>query len=553
MRRYAATTRNGALLGTSIGLGIGLLRGSLASPWLSLTYAMRPAAVGWLVGALLSILLAWARSRRGSGDQQATAVPTRRLLGAALSVLALAPAALWLAAAVQRGPLAAARDPADGRPNIVFITIDALRADHLGCYGSDRDLTPSLDSFAQEATRYDAAYVSSPWTLTSFASIFTQSTPAECGMKALGAELHDWYTDSATLPEGIPLLPEQLRDAGYTTAAELTNYFLAANRGWDRGFDHFRNEADPELQNFRTRAETVTRNALSWLRLNRREPFFLWVHYIDPHTPYDSPDTPAELKERYRQAWPTQRQFWYDRARGFPESSKARYREYCRALYAEEVRYADRWTGKFLEGSREAADFDNCLVVISSDHGEELFDHEEFEHGHTLCEEVLRVPLLIKWPAGEQADRLVSQNVGVIGLARTLLDAAEVPPDEGQQSLALPRREGGAEMEIYSEGLLWGVERTSLITGDYKVIYHPFRKARQQRFEVYDRRRDRAEQHDLSHTEEAAEVRERLVELTEAAEAAARRWQASGQHDSGRLDLSEEGRRQLKALGYVGE
>ncbi|MCJ7821633.1 MAG: sulfatase-like hydrolase/transferase, partial [Armatimonadetes bacterium] len=341
--------------------------------------------------------------------------------------------------------------------------------------------------------------------------------------------------------------------AGYTTAAELTNGFLSAERGWRRGFDYFRNEEDnSDLADILTRADNVTRNALSWLRLNRREPFFLWVHYIDPHLPYDSPDTPEEVRERYSRGYPDTRNYWYETMEGAPDDVRERYEEYCRAMYAEEVRYADRWVGQLLDRLRQMADFDSMLVVISTDHGEELFDHKGFEHGHSLYEEVLRVPLLIKWPAGCEADREVTQTVGLASLARTALDIAGVPVGEGEGAPALPRRGGGPGMEVYSEGLLWGVDMSSLTTDDYKVIYHPFRQPERGRFEVYDRRRDRSEQHDLSDSQEALDLRDRLVEHTRASDAAAREWRGSGRLELEGTGFSEENRERLKALGYIG-
>jgi arylsulfatase A-like enzyme len=434
----------------------------------------------------------------------------------------------------------------------VLISIDAMRADHLGCYGSNLGLTPNIDAFARDATLYDAAYASSPWTLTSFAAIFSQLPPSGCGLKLPDPELHEWYHSSAKLPDGVPLLSEKLQDAGYATAAELTNGFLTAERGWERGFDVFRNEEDdPERADIMTRAENITRNALSWVRLNRREPFFLWVHYIDPHLPYDSPDTPADLRERHSRGYPAKRGYWYETMRGALPDTKARYQEFCRAMYAEEVRYADRWVGGLLDGLRRMTDFDNSVVAVTTDHGEELFDHDGFEHGHSLHEEVLRVPLLMKYPAGWDADEQVSQTVALIAVAGTFLEVAGIAPEDAEAPPALPLRDGGTGMEVYSEGLLWGVEHTSLTTDDYKVIFHPFGEP--QRFEVYDRRRDRSEEEDLSASGEAADLRKRLAQLTRASENAAREWMDSGRLDLGGTQFSEQNRQRLKALGYIGD
>ncbi|MDH4180149.1 MAG: sulfatase-like hydrolase/transferase, partial [Armatimonadota bacterium] len=233
------------------------------------------------------------------------------------------------------------------------------------------------------------------------------------------------------------------------------------------------------------------------------------------------------------------------------EKTRARYQDFCRRLYAEEIRYTDRWVGELLDALRETVDFDNSLVVISSDHGEELFDHGQFEHGHSLYEEVLRVPLLVKWPLGWEHEKSVTQTVGLISLGRTFIDAAGVPP-EMDSVPGLPRRDGGLDTEIFSEGMFWGSERTALTTGDYKIIYHPYAHESRPRFEVYDRRHDRAEQHNIAESEDAAALRERLVRLTRDSETAAKQWQPSREQEFRGIDLSNATREKLKALGYIG-
>jgi hypothetical protein len=146
----------------------------------------------------------------------------------------------------------------------------------------------------------------------------------------------------------------------------------------------------------------------------------------------------------------------------------------------------------------------------------------------------------------------VTQTVGLIALADTLLDAAGAPSDARGQARVLPRQDGEGGMSVYSEGLLWGLEKTSLISGDYKIIYHPHRDPQQQRFEVYDRRRDRAEQHDLADSQEAADLRERLVALTAASEETAAEWERSGRQSEA-IELSDETRARLRALGYIAD
>jgi len=557
MQSYMRALRAGAVLGAVLGAAIGAYKGSWLWPGQSLMMILRAAGLGWLIGIAASPILGLVVSRRAVSPRGGGRRPWRRVGGGVLTALALAPAALWVTVMLPDGYMRRAMQPGrrtgDERPNLLLITIDALRADHVGAYGSDRGLTPNLDAFAAEATRYDAAYVSSPWTLPSFGTIFSTLPPSGCGLKTTLERMHNWYLYSAKLPETARLFPEDLRDAGYVTAAELTNCFLAPERGWDKAFDYFRNEDGPELGAILTRADTVTKNALAWLRLHRREPFFLWIHYLDPHVPYNSPDTPKDLRAQYPSNWLTRREYWYGKMVQQDEETKRLYGDFCRAMYAEEVRFADRWVGKLLAGIKAAGLWDSSLIVITSDHGEELFDHGHFEHGHSLYEEVLRVPLLVKWPRGFESDEEVMQTVGLIALGPTFLDAAGLP-SEKTSVRPLPQRDGEADMEVFSEGMFWGTERTALTTGDYKIIYHPHRTSDLPVIEVYDRRDDRSEHHDLaSDPAEGAPFRDRLAALTAESETAAKRWKPSGKREFRGIDLSDATREKLRTLGYIGD
>ncbi len=442
--------------------------------------------------------------------------------------------------------------PGGERPNLILITIDALRTDHLGVYGNREGLTPNLDAFATEATRYDAAYVSSPWTLTSFASIMSSRSPSQCGLKLTTPRMHNWYLYSAKLPESVPLLSEQLQQTGYTTAAELTNCFLTDERGWERGFSYFRNEDGPALGAILTRADEVTHNTLAWLWLRPRQPFFLWVHYLDPHVPYNSPDTPAELRAQYPGDWLTRREYWYTTMRYRDKETKARYAEFCRKMYTEEVRYTDRWLGKLLTGIKRTGEWDRSMIVIASDHGEELFDHGEFEHGHTMHEELLRVPLLIKWPKGVMADARIPQVVSMLDLAPTFTELAGSPQLPGAVGRPLPRKSGDKGEAVYSEGILHGPEQTALTTDSYKVIHRPNNPLAGEMYLIYNRKVDCQESAALDE-KETAPLKARLIAQERAAMEAARKWKVSNQQEFRGIDLSHATREKLKDLGYIGE
>ena len=561
MHRYLAALRAGALAGALAGAAIGLAHWSWVWPKLSVMATMRAVALGWLGGVVVVPALEWLLRRRAAAPGSRGRERGRRVVSIALSAAALAPAALWVSLAAQEGSMRRAmqggRRPGDARPSVVLITIDALRADHVGAYGSSAGLTPNLDAFAREATRYEAAYVSAPWTLASFGTIFTSRPPSACGLKIAAVESTDWYTKGARLPESIPVVSEQLRRAGYVTAAEVTNPFLFEGRGWKRGFDHFRNEDGSDVRALITpetaRAEVVTENARLWLKMNRREPFFLWVHYLDPHAPYDSPDTPAALRARYPREWRTGRAYWLDQMREQPQEMKAQYADFCRTMYAEEVRYADRRVGELLTELKRAGKYRESLVVITADHGEELFDHQDLEHGHTMYEELLWVPLLVKWPEGWQSDERVRQTVGLIDLAPTFLDVAQATPMEGMQGQMLPVQDTVRGAEVYSEAVLCGPEQTALTSDEYKVIYRPYASAAGAEFEIYDRRRDRREQHNLADQHAAPGLRDRLMARTEAARAVAIQWHPGETAGTDRLALSEQTKRKLQTLGYLGD
>ncbi len=552
MRSYLATFKVTALLGLLAGAGFGALQRSPYWPELSRMAVCRGALLGWLAGALPAVPVGWWLARRAPGDPNPKPV-WRRVLGGVLLILALAPAGLWIAAALPKSAphqaLATGRAAREARPNLILISIDAFRADFLGAYGNRDGLTPALDAFAKEATQYDSAWAYSPWTLTSLGSLFTQLPPSWCGLKQLPHADHPWYAVYAALPDDVPVLSERLHGVGYATGTVLTNAFLQKERGWNRGFDSYWNAMVKRTDSAGSRAERLTAITRDWVRLNHREPFFLWVHYFDPHE-YDAPTTPKEVRARYPQWQMRSRKVWDVRMKHERPRLKAEYEQYCRTMYTEEVKYVDRWVGELLAVLKASGLWDRSLIVITADHGEELFDHGDFEHGHSMHREVLRVPLLVKWPQGVTADRRIPQTVGMPSIGATFLASAGLPAGSGREARPLPRQAGLKGDEVYSEGTLYGEEQTALTTDDWRVIYRPFNKLQSARFEVYDRRQDPLERTNLAPAGAAKELRERLRRLSEEAQqqvvARAKREQGTE-----RRVLTKDAERQLKSLGYM--
>jgi arylsulfatase A-like enzyme len=556
MHRLERAFRLTAIAGLLVGAAAGFAQWSDAWPELSLMAVARGAMIGWAAGVVLSLPLAWLW-RTGSGRERPTAKRWVRLLGFAASLLALAPAALWVAAAPPGGSgrkaLLGGRRAGDRRPNLILISIDALRRDHVSVYGTQTGLTPNLDAFAKEATRYNAAYATCPWTLPSFASAFTSWAPCELGLKTSAIESQQWLEQFAVWPREPPMLAERLQKAGYATAAEITNPFLHAGRGTSQGFESFRNEnVAARIKAGCAGADVVTKSTLAWLRLNRRAPFFLWVHYIDPHSPYEAPTTPPEWRKQYPPQWATKREYWQATIELEDKATQRRYQEFCRSMYAEEVRYADAWLGKLLSRMRADGLYENSVIVITADHGEELFDHGGFEHGHCMYSEVLSVPLLVKWPQDTQADAHITRTVCLTDLTPTFLELAGVRDRQGVRGHPLPRRNGGPGEEVYAEAVLYGEEQTALITDRYQVIYHPFADSEAEAWEVYDLRQDPRQQTNLAATNAAAELRARLKQLSDQAQVLARKWEKAEAAKRQGYTPTEEDKRMLRALGYLG-
>lgn len=537
-----------------MGGAFGLFTASRASPGLSLPIIIHSAIVGWLIGLVSACAIAWLLSHRPQvGNKESSSRQQR--LHIAMLIITLTPAMLWIIFSLLSDNLIRKNKvttPLKKQPNIILISIDTLRADHIGVYGDTRGLTPNIDKFALNSTRYENAIAAGSWTMPSFAAIFTQVRPSECGMKLPVLDSKK-YIDLAALTKDVPLLSERLHTAGYTTAAELTNIFLSPERGWNRGFDYFQNErnkADPYHK--RTLAASITQYTESWMKIHHRQPFFLWVHYIDPHIPYDSPDTPAQLRTQYPAKWKADRKTWYEQMQSADPKTKMRYQQFCRMMYAEEVRYVDKWVGHLLESIKSSGLYDNSLIVIMSDHGEELFDHGAFEHGHTMYNELLRVPLLVKWPYGPQFDPVISQTVSLADMGGTLLSLASVSPSAGMKWHVLPKYNQGKGKEVYSEGLLYGIEQTALTNDTRKVIYQPKSLTGKPRFEVYNLRTDKNEQKNIAGKSTALDACRRLEIMTADSLRIAQHIYTKERSSTSRKRLSENTKRNLRSLGYLG-
>jgi arylsulfatase A-like enzyme len=360
-------------------------------------------------------------------------------------------AALLLAAGA--AALAACRPGADAGPtlppgsNILLVTVDTLRADHLGSYGYVRDTSPHLDRLASEGVRFEHPVVQWPKTGPSFASMFTATYPKDNEIvRRIGQPL----------PCRFRMLAEELQAAGYQTHAVVANAAVASDFYFDQGFDTYLEAWEIEQEGLDPiGAEAITRLATGLLEqiAGSDKPYFLWVHYVDPHAPYTPP---GEWSDRFQgdEHWdgavkvpitdrPKQQMLGIGPDRALDGRDEL---AFYVARYDAEIAYVDHWIGELFAAARARQLLDETLTVFTSDHGESLGEHGYyFDHGRFAFDTCLRVPLVFHYP-GVLEPRFDEAPVELLHLAPTLLETAGMALEDGvwMQGRSLWRRLRGA-------------------------------------------------------------------------------------------------------------
>lgn len=292
-----------------------------------------------------------------------------------------------------------ARPATRGTPNVILISIDTCRADHLSCYGDSRNTTPHMDAFAREGMLFTNVISPVPITLPAHSSMLTGTNPPYHGA-------HD--NIAYQLAESNVTLAEALREHGYETAAFVASFVLDPRFGISQGFETYDAQfhSKPGVQRFLSQrpAGAVNRVVTTWLGEEPAQPFFLFVHYYDPHYPYTPPE-------------PFASQFADD-------------------LYTGEIAYVDSCIGELLGTLGRLAPYDSALIIITGDHGEGLGDHSETRHGYFIYHTTTKVPLIVKFPERREPNR-VDEVVGLVDIVPTILEyvGAPIPPEVRGESL----------------------------------------------------------------------------------------------------------------------
>ena len=314
----------------------------------------------------------------------------------------------------RRSPLS--QEPTAPRPNIIVYVIDTLRKDVVGAYGDEGGLTPHLDALAADGWTFEDAIAQSSWTRASIASVFTGLEP----------DLHGVNDRDDGLGGEAVTLAEELSTGGYRAAGVIANHNIGGEFGFGQGFSSYtmprrtrRLDADLNRRLFRR---------LGWISTN--QPFFLYVHSIGPHAPYEPPD---EYLARLGSPEPDRELGEMDVLRSFRDRERvatAEERSDIEVLYRAETAFHDQKFGDFIARLKELSLYDSALIVVVSDHGEEFWEHENWGHGHTLYSEVLKVPLLMKPPFSKQPNRSKAL-VQHTDLFATVLDFAGLQAKHG--------------------------------------------------------------------------------------------------------------------------
>lgn len=570
--------------GSTMALGWAILAGSLAlMVELRLVRSARipGGIVGWLPGFAIALAAGYAVwwlfvAIATRLENRMPGRKTALVLSGVIAALVLVIGAGGLVSEIQglrtwqhKLPTVVAAGEGSGKqmPNVILISVDTLRADHVGYAGGDVR-TPALDELADTSYVFENAFSVAPWTRPSFAAFFGGRYPSEMGVGRIRGLIPD-AGGSGAMPyrwDSEHRRPvEAFRDAGYFTAAVVVNPHLSPEANADRGFDFYYHtdvhyvqpsravsvvrKLDASLVPFAEltphpfeleRAPTMTHYTLGLLDHLKARPTLFWVHYVDPHYPYDPPTIEPE-----------------QRVTGEPfqilaglEGRTVTRRQLFRDSYAREIDYWDTFFAQTVNKLKSVGLWENSVVVFWSDHGEEFWEHGAWGHGHSLNNEQLHVPLLIHLPGQTESVR-VRRNVTLLDVMPTLLETCGVDPVEGLHGRSLaPVFEGRDDalrpLHSFLEGCDFGGIRKALLNDRYKLIYD----LDLDRFSLYDLQEDPQELHDIFGTAAAPD--------TSGMEADLRGWTEMSlemmAETAGRgaaEDISPEIRQRLRDMGYI--
>jgi arylsulfatase A-like enzyme len=425
------------------------------------------------------------------------------------------------------------------RPNIILIVVDTLRADHLSCYGYHRNTTPNIDQLASKGVLFNDAIATAPWTLPSIASIMTSQYPSALGIKK----------NITAIDNRFPMLAEKLKELNYTTCGIVSHVLVSSNLGFGKGFDYYTEKGVVDHKG--SSSAEITNKATSFLQNSQQEPFFLFLHYFDPHYYYllhEKYNYYPSYMGKIRSGHPIL-DLWKRRHRLSEDDIK-----YLVALYDSEIAFTDQYIGQLLSILKKQRFFDNSIIIITADHGEEFMERDWIGHTITLYQELIRVPLIIKFP--ENTNQIIEHPVSLIDIVPTIYDklGLQIPYSFDGQSLDLSQKKTIKTRPIFSEtfySLNYGskpadpIALRALILGQKKLIYDDIKKSKK----IYNLSSDPLEQHNLLDQNRKGD--KTLTDLLSKWANYMDEKQGQGPVQQGEELLTPEQRKKLETLGYL--
>jgi arylsulfatase A-like enzyme len=446
--------------------------------------------------------------------------------------------------------------PREDTSNVILISLDTLRADHLGCYGYERDTSPTIDALAGESVLFLNTFAPSPWTLPSHISLMT----------SLNTINHGVFQNGQKLDASIPTLADFLRINGFYATAFTGGGFVSGLFGLHKGFNSYHVRGG--IQNAHS-AEALSLAAVDWIERCKDRSFFLFLHTYQIHNPYVSP---SPYNEMFLREGAEYKGIDINDLRIARENRYMPLSDDLRTniidLYDAGIRYTDECLIRPLVDKLRQLDlYDRTMIILVSDHGEEFFDHQGWVHTHSVYDEVIKVPLIIKFFNSENGGRKIQNFIRLIDVMPTVLDLLGIDSSshflEGKSLLPLLQEESDTDKKMersFISDLAANIEnnhvpgKIALNSGPYKIIINEEYSDSQSRYflhpppavpeiEIYDLAADPSESHNLALSR--PELVDKMLDLMKK-----RYVQKMGKRSS-EIELNEEIRRQLRALGYI--
>jgi len=442
---------------------------------------------------------------------------------------------------------------------ILLLTVDTLRPDFLSCYNSQASPTPNMDQLAEDGILFRNAISASPWTAPSLASLMT-------GLPCL---VHSVDNKNIQVADTLVTLAEVMKESGFLTGGVVFNALLSNTSGFDQGFHYYRFfpkfphgyclgskllvKLFPEKYIFQVNSRTLVNIAINWIKDHRDDDFFLWLHILDPHLPYSPPPKYLNTKNMV----PTIG-YSFNSLHEIRDGSLVldqTEKEWVKHLYEAEVKYVDDQIGRFIETLKSLEIYEDALIVFSSDHGEEFWEHGGYEHGHTLYNELLHVPLIIKLPEALAEAVLVKDLDPILSTScvmSTILDICQIEKSFRHpytQSLSHYWRQSAylnKNQTVFSSSMLYGPEKASVIFNNHKFIT----SLENENQELYNLYQDPRELHSLI-GKRSALVEKGKDTMGQFHIKAQKEQILLGLKRYKSVKLDEETRKRLRTLGYI--